>query len=310
MTNFSQFPPQPQPQPQSYFIPPAPQRPRVWSLGFIFAVAFIAVLGSVLSFYSIASMTQHGDTISFYPGNLFFLLINTCQLCVALAGLWFTRSWAMRVGLALLAAAALSFIINSFIDDQIIIASTSSTFYFFLYVITDGINLAGLVCLSYGLARWQRSDAIALPAQLLLTLALGLFLITRFDPTTPGNVMVSLTITTFCKLAASFALLARPACWKASPLITLCLTIGTLIDLIYYAFAIGPFPSFTDPQPFLIYYTIGAADLLLFLLGLVLLAQTERVKALSFARPSLPQPQPVYAPPPPVFEWVPPPSQE
>ena len=94
----------------------------------------------------------------------------------------------------------------------------------------------------------------------------------------PDFIHLQLAISLFCDLAAILVLIARPACLKASPLVVFCFTSGKVLWLLYYVFAIGPFPTITTPQPFQIYYALDLGAALLFLIGILILAQTQRVK--------------------------------
>lgn len=279
MMEFNQFPPQQGNYSTLPAVPPAPVTPptRVWSLGFILVLTFIALLGGTLTFFGVAAMNQlPGYPVDFYPGNLVGLLLRIGLLSACLAALGHVRSPLLRAGLLLQVAAATANTIFTLMDFQVIKNTPSTTLFFSSQILVSALNLLSLVCLSYGLARWQRSDAIFLPLQILLTLGLGLFMLNKLNP--PDSIHIQLAISTFCDLAAILVLIARLACVKASPLIIFCLTVGNLLTLLYYVFAIGPFPTITDAQPFQIFYGLGRGAILLSLIGILILAQTERIK--------------------------------
>ena len=298
------FPPQP-----NYPIPPAPRPARVWSPGFISAIILIALLSGILALFGVSAMAQNPNTfIDFYPGNFIYLIFWVGLLSACLAALWFVPDWLLRAGLLLQVGIALVEMFDALINNQVIritFDETSySSFFFSLGLIESALDLLSLICLSYGLARWQRSDRIALPVQILLTLGLGVIVVGKIDSTLLDFTVIA--IGQVCATAAIFVLLARPVCWRAAPLITACFTVFKLLSLLYSTFAIGPHPRVATPQPFQILYTLGFATTIIFLLGVVLLAQTERVKAAA----SKPLPfQPPY-PPPAAPAWEPPPTSE
>ncbi len=278
---FYEFPPQQ----QNYTARPAlpvPTTPpdRIWSLGFILILAFIALFGSLLAFFGVAGMTQFpGTIVNFYTGNLIDLLISIGLLSACLAALGHVPNWLLRAGLLLQAVAAITAILQHLIDLQVILMPPSTTLYFSLGLLISALNLLGLICLSYGLVRWRPSDVAFLPLQILLALGLSILMLIKLNP--PDSIHLQLAGGLFCDLAALLVLVARPACWKISPLIVFCLTSGRLLRLLYYVFAIGPLPTITSAQPFQTFYALGMGSELLFLMGILILAQTQHVKTQS-----------------------------
>lgn len=138
------------------------------------------------------------------------------------------------------------------------------------------LNLTSLIYLSYGLAHWQASDRRWLVVQLLLATALGIAAVValhaifvRTDQTAPEVV---------CSVAAALALLARPACWQAHSLITVCLGMGALGPLSYVILFVHPNPGLTVDVLHL-YFALSLGAILLTLLGILLLVRTEHTAA-------------------------------
>ncbi len=258
--------------------------PRIWSQGFIVLVVLIALLGGIVALLGIAGMSGNGFSIvDFTPGNLAFLALDGGLLVMCLAGLYFLRSPFLQAGLLLQAGAAASAIVETLVTLQIIETTSFDNLYFSLALLTSVLNLLSLVCLSYGLARWQPSDMVFLPLQVLLALGLSFAMVARLDPQNALYAQVALH--DFCDLAAITVVLARPACWKVSPLIVACLTIASLASRLDYGFYIGPFPTFATAQPFQWYYGLGMSATLLFLIGVLLIVQTARVQRKAMQQP-------------------------
>jgi hypothetical protein len=209
---FYEFPPQQQNYTVHPALPPAPAIPpdRIWSLGFILILAFIALFGGLLAFFGVAGMTQFpGHSINFYTGNLIYPLIYTGLLSACLAALGRLPNWLLGAGLLLQAGSAITAILHHLIDLQVILMPPSTTLFFSLGLLTSALNLLGLICLSYGLVRWQPSDVAFLPLQILLALGLSILMLIKLNP--PDSIHLQLAGSLFCDLAAILVLVARPA---------------------------------------------------------------------------------------------------
>jgi hypothetical protein len=239
---------------------------------------FIALLGGSLAIFGVSAVAKYPTSvvIDSFVGDLIGYILQTGLLAACLAALWFAPSGLLRAGLLLQVGIGTVGILSLFLSLQIITIAYSVVPFISLDLLREAGDLLSLICLSYGLARWQRSDVIALPLQLLLTLGLGIVLISRIDPHTQGYPL--LVINQFCVVAALVILLARPACWKAAPAITLCFTLSRLLFVVYYVLEFNLFPKLTLVQVNQIGDSLTVSAWLIFLLGVVLLAQTQRLR--------------------------------
>ena len=138
------------------------------------------------------------------------------------------------------------------------------------------LNLPSLIYLSYGIAEWRPSDRKFLLLQILLTLVLGLLMLLGLDAfrvVCPPEILLM-----YCSVAAVMVMLARPACWMAQPLVTFCLTVGRLAALMYNAFLFRHLLTMPPVLRFQVLYGLGLGSTVLFILGLLLLAQTAYVQ--------------------------------
>lgn len=147
------------------------------------------------------------------------------------------------------------------------------------------VSLAGQICLSYGLVRWHPSDKVFIWVQLLLTLGVGYALLrNHYLPPASSDVglFIWFLISPFLAIAGVACLLGRLVCWKAQPLIVFCLTIGTVVALLF-GDVIAPllFSSFSQPNSFSIFDQQVSAVLngisgILLVVGVLLLIQQQR----------------------------------
>jgi hypothetical protein len=114
-----------------------------------------------------------------------------------------------------------------------------------------------------------------LAVQLLLTLVLGTAAVVAlraiFYKTfqTPYEVVCSITVV--------LVILARPACWKSQSLISLFLSVGTLAPLAYLILFVQPNSVISIDTQIHLYFGLRLGIALVFLLGILLLGQSERV---------------------------------
>jgi hypothetical protein len=148
------------------------------------------------------------------------------------------------------------------------IAATTVT----LGLLSTVLNLGSLACLSYGMVGWRQEDRWFVLLQLLLTVGLGWALI---QPLGPHPVALE-PLTLVCNLAAVMVMLARPACWQVRPLTTFCFTVGRLVEQLYYSFFFRQ-DSLPLVLRFQLLYGLSLGGSVLFLLGLLLLIQSERL---------------------------------
>jgi hypothetical protein len=139
------------------------------------------------------------------------------------------------------------------------------------------LNLPSLIYLSLGIAAWQpQSDRKFVLLQVLLTLVLGTLMVlalATFEAVSPQEIL-----TVYCSVAAVMVVLARPACWRAQPLTTLCLTMGRLAVLLDSAFFFRHLQAMPGVLRYQMLYGLNLGGTVLFLLGVMLMAQTVRVQ--------------------------------
>ena len=157
---------------------------------------------------------------------------------VCLLGLWSTQNRLLRAGLLLQVGVAACASAIVLLNIRALSARPYVSYDFSLATALTSLggvlNLSSLICLSYGVAPWQASDRLALPLQLLLTVALGSAAVVALNAIFTSTDQSPFEVV--CSVAAVLAILARPACWKARPLIALCLVAGGLTPLAYLIF--------------------------------------------------------------------------
>ncbi|HLW03914.1 MAG TPA: hypothetical protein VKT82_35025 [Ktedonobacterales bacterium] len=286
-------------QPQSD-EPVLPEKPHPWAPPFRFLVALVALIGLAATLYSfvgkpIGSNPFYSSLISYVASaNQAALVLNSVFVVVGVAGLWFTRSALLRTGLVLLAISSLGAILLilpvalvAFSSFQTWGLSFYSSFAFlysspFMPLFELALGLLGFLsrlCFSYGLARWQSSDKGYIWFQVVVTVGLGsiIFQTTSLPSGISWAFILELARGTYLGIAGLACVLLRPACWKASPLIVLCMTAGEVVlylfDEVIQRFIHGPGAG---TQAYQIASAISLGGATLVILGVLLLIQRAR----------------------------------
>lgn len=283
-------------QPQDHALLPLPQGQQLWTPRFILLCALTALLGAAATIFGVAGRPIGG--VGSGPYNALVaeilssgqaaLVMSAVLIVVCLAGLWLARSALLRAGFllravvvagAILLSPALWILVgyNSFL----LVASLLFSLPFMsLFNLTLGVlGTLSQISLSYGLARWQRSDNIFIWLQILVTLGIGVLIVKDVHlPAVLGSAyLIWIYSGPFLALAGIVCLLLRPACWKVSPLIVLCLTAGGAASLLFGAFFFRLFAPpdavFNIQQASAVVGDIGNT---LFILGLLLLIRRAR----------------------------------
>jgi hypothetical protein len=183
----------------------------------------------------------------------------------------------VQAGLLLQIVAAVCIIVANLLEIQALYARYAPNLALLsaLDVFFGLLNLASLVCLSYGLAHWQASDRLWIVVQMLLAIALGTAAVVALRVIFSRTDQTSIEVA--CSVAAALVLLARPACWRAHSLITFCLGIGALAPLAYVILFIGFSRLLSVDGVLHLYFALGLGAVLLFLLGVLLLGRTEHI---------------------------------
>ncbi len=279
---------------QSHEPQPSPQKPQIWTRWFILLWALIILLGAAALIFSFLG-TSIGSAGRGYgvlfsgllAASIAALAVDGVFLVACLIGLGLVRNKLLLVSFALrtLVTAGSIFLllvalnIGNIVFWQPVDQLFLSPLFLPLFNLSLGVlGVLGQITLSYGLARWQPSDNVFVWVQLFLTLGLG-FVILESQPHLSGlnlAFLILITVGPFLAIAGIACLLLRPACWKASPLIVLCLTAGGVLSLLLseVIFRLVPPPA-SVAQIQQIYTQIGIASTTLFILGLLLLIQRE-----------------------------------
>jgi hypothetical protein len=264
----------------------------IWTRWFIELFAAVAVAGSILLFLGISGISVSAlVAVDFTSGNWATLVTYVGLLLVCLAAIWVTRDRLQRAGLILQVGAVICGVAGVVLSLRPVGAATTPPFVLAIAALATAsavLNLPSLVYLSYGIAEWQESDRKFLLLQIALTLALGSVMLFGLDAERvldPPEILLM-----YCNVAAVMVMLARPACWKTQPLITLFLTIGRLASLVYNAFIFRHLLVMPAVLRFQILYGLNVGATVLFILGVLLLARTARVPAVAVNQVEIPVP--------------------
>ena len=292
--------------PPGYVLMPMPAprpaaRPgeQVWTPGFL--VAFVlagagALLLTLVSIFGLLVLRGPYD-VYFTLIDSVVLLVQCGLLAVAIVGTILTKSWLIRVGFILLAVAALLSVIESAFDLILSIRQSDagaplSLIFFYLPILEGVLTAAGLICLSYGIARWRfPHDLWFTGLQVLLTgIALVMLLVIADIPIYSnvelGNVFI-FWAAVVCMLLPIMVLLVRPAAWKQSPIVVACLAAVALLFLLAHqpdGFSLFEpiLHSFLLHASFVLFEQVAIGIYLLpyviLIPGLLLLSQSERVR--------------------------------
>jgi hypothetical protein len=252
----------------------------IWTERFIGLFAAVALVGCLILFFGISGISVSAlVAVDFTPGNRATLLAYVGLLVICLVALRMTRDRWQHAGLVLQVGSAISAIAAVILSLQPGSATATPTFLLIVTSLAIGstvLNLPSLVYLSYGIAEWQPSDRKFLLLQILLTLVVGTLMLLGLDAL--REVYPPEILTIYCSVAAVMVMLARPACWMAQPLITLCLTAGRLASLLYNAFLFRHLLVMPAVARFQVLYGLNLGATVLFILGILLLAQIARVQ--------------------------------
>lgn len=294
--------------------PAARQSGQVWTPGFLVAFILSGVGALLLTLVSIFSLAPAGPFIeSFTVTDSIILLVQGGLLAVTILGIILAKSVLTRAGFIVLAAASLLSVIETCFD---LYASISQNFtglplpliFFYLPVLEGVLTAAGLICLSYSIARWQPPRDLWFGGlQVLLTIVVLVILLATayigpFSNVEFGNRFL-FWVTVACMLLSVMVLLARPAVWRQSPIVVACLAVVALLFLLNHQpdglLLFDPiFRPLLSHLPFVLYDRVNVGSYMLpyvvFIPGLLLLSQSERVR--SEAQPAQPpQPAPIPA---------------
>lgn len=292
--------------------PAARQSGQVWTPGFLVAFILSGAGALLLTLVSIFSLAPVGPFIeSFTVSDGVTLLVQGGLLAVTILGIILAKSLLTRAGFVVLAAAALLSVIETCFDlyasiNQNFTGMPLSLIFFYLPVLEGVLTAAGLICLSYSIARWQPPREFWFGGlQLLLTIvALVILLATAyigpFSNVEFGNRFL-FWVDVACMLLSVMVLLARPAAWRQSPIVVACLAVVALLfllehqpdGLVLFDLIFRPLLSHA---PFVLYDRVTTGIYMLpyvaFIPGLLLFSQSERVR--KHAQPAQPpQPAPV-----------------
>ena len=253
---------------------------QIWTPDFTRLFVLIAVVGGFITLV-VSILINISSFFTLIDGILVFILGVGAAIC--LVGLRFTRSRLLRIGLLLQA--------GSFVSNLVLFAlilHLDSTPYdpkfpyqwveVYLPLILTILNVASLVVLSYGIARWQQPrDAWFTVLEVIVSGIVAYLLLSsstyidRFYFEEGGSPFL-FWVTMTAVLFAATVFLLRPACWKQHRAITLLLGLGAALfvsqapgGLDFTFHYIGPFV-----------YGVFSLSWLLSLLGFLLLIQTER----------------------------------
>jgi hypothetical protein len=255
----------------------------IWTRWFIEIFVVVAIAGCVLLFLGISGISVSTlVALDFTSGNRATLVAYVGLVVICLAALWFTRDRFLQAGLVLQVGAVIcgiAGVVLSLRSVPILATPPLASAISALAVASAVLNLPSLIYLSHGIAEWQQSERKYLLLQIALTLVLGSLMLLGLDAQRvvyPPEYLI-----TFCNVAAVMVMLARPACWKAQPLITIFLSVGRLVSLSYSAFIFRQLLFLPAVLRFQILYGLNVGATVVFILGVLLLAQTARVQTVA-----------------------------
>lgn len=280
----------PRPVPQSAALP----REQVWTSSFMATFALAAVVGlaitlfGVLGIKTITVLIGTGDNAISVPEidttavTQAFLLMQCILAALCIWGLRVASGGLIRIGCIL----QISSMAVNVVGSILLLAQGPSgniILYSWLNLLGGIINVASLACLSYGLARWRSPiDAALLPVQIILPLLFGIVTVV-FLPrhAYPLGYGIIEGILSMLFGAGVLLFLVRPDCWKQSPALVCCFSVGKGFALLL---------GFLLPLTFELLH-IGSGELLfrllngvelgsfaLVALGFLLLVQRERIQ--------------------------------
>lgn len=266
---------------------------RVWTARFTALFIGVALIGGLLAglvtlflFYPYLIARYIAQYLSATYG--YGLVFSLALIVLSLVGVRFVRSRLLRVGLCLQASLSVISLLLYLLD---LLALRGVLPYmpeggmplgFSLTILLALLPNVVLICLSYGIARWRSPrDLLLTLAQVVLSLG-GLALLLELPSDLPRVYMVQSAFSGVLAAFGCWLLLLRPAAWRARPgVIALLLAsraLPLLVDLVRVALLrLVDFKSLSalflafQPLSFL-----SAFSGTLFLLGLLLLIQTER----------------------------------
>jgi hypothetical protein len=263
-----------------------PEQPQVWTPRFILIFALVALSGGAATLLGVS-----GSPLGNSPYNVLLsanqasLILRGGLTVVCLIGLRAVSSKPLRAGFLLRAVVEISAIVSSLtllglVRSPLLLALSDLLFLspWFLSLM-NALAVISQLRLSYGLARWQPSDNVFIWLQVLLTLGPGVVILwsASIPPISDTAFLLWVVTGPFLEIAGIACLLFRPACWKASPLIVLCLTAGATASLLFGNVLSRLFsPPASAAHMLQVSSGIGLVGATLFVLGLLLLIQRAR----------------------------------
>jgi serine/threonine protein kinase len=253
-------------------LPTSPKQTGIWTQGFALGFVLAALAGGVLTLIGAASAHQSTNP----TGDQVGILVSSALLLVCLLGLGGATTALMRIGFAfqlfsaiagiLVWAVVLSYDANSS-------GSFPYAVYSHLVLAVNLLRLVSLLCVSYALVHWQRTERAMTVVQLLVSIFLTALFSVWF---TGGNVSFAPSVSRI-EYVAIFACAAFPAallglriaCWRRQPVVILCLAGASGLWVVF---------QFNLPLTRALSDGLVLASVSLTILGFLALAQVERVK--------------------------------
>lgn len=262
---------------------------RVWTTRFTVLFIGIAIVGGLLAgLVTILLFTLTESSLYLSTMYGYSLVFDLALTVLSLVGVRFVRRRLLRAGLFLQAGlSALSLLVNllellALRNVLANLAGPTTPLGSPLVILLALLPNAVLVCLSYGLARWRSpQDLLLTLAQVVLGLG-GLALVLELPSSLPHGYIVQSAFSDVLAAFGCWLLLLRPAAWRARPgVIALLLASRALPLLVDQASVV--FLRLVDFKSLAALFSalqtlsfLSRFSVTFFLLGLLLLIQTER----------------------------------
>lgn len=250
----------------------------IWRRGFLLLCVLIAIFGMIVTYFGVVGISSGRFGPNLLSASRSGLLLDGVFLIVYLIGLPFAKGQLLRFGLLFQAgyltfnALTLLLLLGTVKTVQIPFAEADQAFLFSL--LPGPLRALGFVCLSYGVVRFQSSDRIFLGVQVLLALGITGEWVREVGGFGNGIFLQQFLLIEFLGVAGLVSLLFRPACWKAHPFITGCLTVGETVSLLLGTALFSFLPDVLQTQ---LSNGVGLIGETLFLLGVLLLIRSKRL---------------------------------
>ena len=262
---------------------------RVWTTRFTVLFIGIAIVGGLLAgLVTILLFTLTESSLYLSTMYGYSLVFDLALAVLSLVGVRFVRGRLLRAGLFLQAGlSALSLLVNllellALRNVLANLAGPTTPLGSPLVILLALLPNAVLICLSYGLARWRSpQDLLLTLAQVILSLG-ALALVLELPPGLTRVYIVQFALSDVLAAFGCWLLLLRPAAWRARPgVIALLLASRALPLLVDQASVV--FLRLVDFKSLAALFSalqtlsfLSRFSITLFLLGLLLLIQTER----------------------------------